>query len=188
VGSGYRSPEREKEIMTDSNDNLEIQSQPTPVRRPRRRWLFVALPAVLIGGGLLGAQAYAFGPGGRHGHMSHEQMQRFMEKRVDRVLDQVDASDDQKTRIKGTLARLAPEMKALHDEKAKLHEAGKKALLAENVDASEVERLRREVLRLADRGTTLVSRAMVEVATVLRPDQRKELVEHMEEHRGRRWR
>jgi Spy/CpxP family protein refolding chaperone len=187
VGGGDRRPEREQEIMTDSNDTLETQDQPIPARRRGRRWLFVALPAVLIGGGLLGAQAYAFGPGGRHGNMSPEQMQKFAEKRVERVLDQVDATDDQRARIKGTLSRLIPEMKALHDEKAKLHEAGKKALLADNVDAAEVERLRREVLRLADKGTTLVSRAVVEVATVLRPDQRKELFEHIEEHRGRRW-
>jgi periplasmic protein CpxP/Spy len=175
--------------MTDSNDNLDLQAQPIPARGrgPGRRWLFVALPALLIGGGLLGARAYAFGPGGwGHGNMSPEQMHKFVEKRIDRVLDEVDATADQRTRIKGTLARLVPEMKALHDEKARLHEAGKKALLADTVDATEVERLRREVLRLADRGSTLVSRALVEVGGVLRPDQRKELFAHIEEHRGRR--
>jgi periplasmic protein CpxP/Spy len=172
--------------MTDPNENLETPNLPPPTRpRGSRRWLFLALPALLLAGaGALGARAYAFGPGG-HGDMSPEQMHRFVERRIDRVLDGVDATDDQRTRIKGTLGRLHPEMKALHEEKHKLRAAAHKALAADNLDAAEVERLRRELLKLADRGTGLVSRALVEVGTTLTPDQRREVLEHIERRHGR---
>jgi periplasmic protein CpxP/Spy len=170
--------------MTDSNQNDTITTAPRPALARRRRWLLLALPAVLLGG-TLGAQAFAFAPAGRHGDLSPEQMQRFIERRMERVLDSIDATDDQRARIKGTFARLHPEMKALHEEKAKLHEAGKKALAADAIDAGEVERLRREVVKLADRGSTLVSRALIEVGGVLTAEQRKELLSHVGKHHGR---
>ena len=155
----------ESNETTETNETNEISTPTRPTPSRSRRWLFLAVPAVLLGG-LVGARAYAFGPGGR-GDISPEQMQRFIERRIDRVLEQIDATDDQRTRIKGTLSRLQPEMKALHDEKHKLREAGLKALSANPIDANEVERLRREVVKLADRGTTLMSRAIVEVGGVL---------------------
>jgi periplasmic protein CpxP/Spy len=170
--------------MSDSKQNDTVTTAPRPALARRRRWLLLALPAILLGGAL-GAQAYAFGPGGRHGDLSPEQMHRFFERRMERVLDSIDATDDQRARIKGTFARLHPEMKALHEEKARLHEAGKKALAADTIDAGEVERLRREVVKLADRGSTLVSRALVEVGGVLTVEQRKELLSHVQRHHGR---
>ncbi len=172
--------------MTDSNANDtpstdETPRPPAPPRRPGRRWLFLALPAVLLGGAL-GARAYAFGP---RGDMSPEQMDRFIERRIEGFLDGVDATDDQRTRIKATLARLRPEMKALHADKARLRDAGKKALAANPLDAAEVERLRREVLALADKGTSLMSRALVEVGNTLTPEQRREVLQHLERRHGR---
>jgi periplasmic protein CpxP/Spy len=177
-------PGKAEETMTDTNQNDEITTEPRPRPARSRRWLFLALPAVLLGGAL-GARAYAFGPGGP-GDLSPEHMQRFIERRMDRVLDSIDATADQRARIKATFARLHPEMKALHEEKARLRDAGKKALAAEAIDAAEVERVRREVVKLADRGSSLVSRAVVEVGGILTPDQRKELLSHFEGHH-RRW-
>jgi periplasmic protein CpxP/Spy len=186
VSSGRQQPPgKADETMTDSNQNDTSPADPRPVPTRSRRWLFLVLPAVLLGGAL-GARAYAFGPGGRGGDLSPEQMQRFIERRMDRVLDSIDATDDQRARIKGTFARLQPEMKALHEEKARLREAGKKALSADPIDAAEVERVRRDVIKLADRGSSLVSRALVEVGGVLNLEQRKELLSHIEGHH-RRW-
>jgi len=163
--------------MTENQTNPSLT-----LRRPSRRWLFVAMPAVLLGG-LLGAQAYAFGPRGRD--LSPEQMEKMVDRRVEHLLDKVDATADQRTRIKATVARLKPEMKALHDERAKLHDAGKKALAADPVNAGEIERLRREAIQLADRTSASLSRALVEVAGVLNPEQRKELLQMVEQrHRG----
>jgi Spy/CpxP family protein refolding chaperone len=172
--------------MTESNPIPESPALPRPVRARSRRWLFVAIPGILLGA-LLGAQAYAFGPGGRHGHLSPERMERMIDRRLDGMLDRIDATADQRTRIKGTVARLKPEIKGLHEEKAKLHEAGRKALEASTLDPGEIERVRREAIKLADRGSSVMTRALVEVAGVLTPEQRKELLEHFQGHH-RRWR
>jgi hypothetical protein len=54
------------------------------------------------------------------------------------------------------------------------------------VNAGEIERVRREGIQLADRASTSLSRALVEVAGVLNPEQRKELLQMIEKHhRGR---
>ena len=161
--------------MTTVDENQAVTTRPGPARARRRRWLFLAAPALLLGG-LLGAKAYAFGP---RGEPSPEQMERG----IDRALDHLDATPDQRTRIKATLGRLLPEAKALYAEKTRLREAGRAALAADPIDENEVERLRREVLKLADKGSSLMSRAVVEVGGVLTPQQRKQALNMLE---GRR--
>ncbi len=169
--------------MTDSIPTNEIK--PSSRRATwGRRWLFVALPAVLLGGAL-GARAYAFGPGGHGRNFSPEQMEKMMDRRVEHLLDRVKATPDQRTKIQATVARLKPELKTLHDEHAKLHEAGQKALTSDPVNAGELERVRREAIQVADRTSSSISRALVEVASVLTPDQRKEVAQLMQEHHGR---
>ena len=160
---------------------MESNDTPTPMTsdRPRRfarvrGWALLALP-VIVGGAAAAANAHAFGPHGRG--FSPERMQAMIEKRVDRMLDRVDATDDQKVRIKNALARTKPELIALATERTKLREAAHKALSADQVDGNEVERLRRETMQLAERGSTLISRTLVEVSQVLNPAQRKELLE-----------
>lgn len=146
-----------------------------------RRWLVAGIPVLLVGAAFA-LQAPAFAAWGRHG-LSPERMERMIDKRVDHVLDDVDATADQKARIKAALARAKPELKALLDERVRLRQAAHTALAAERVDPGEVERLRAETVKLAERGSALLSRTLTEVAQVLQPAQRRELLEHWK-HRG----
>lgn len=168
--------------MTTNDTTNPMTPEPPSGFARARRWALIALP-VLVVGAAAAANAHAFGPGGRHG-FSPERMQAMVEKRVDRMLERVDATDDQKVRIKNALARTKPELTALAAERTKLREAAHKALAAPTVDANEVERLRRETMQLAERGSTLISRTLVEVAQVLNPEQRKELLETWQGRRG----
>jgi Spy/CpxP family protein refolding chaperone len=163
--------------MTDTNTTPS--TSPATKTTRARRWLLLALPAVLLGTAV-GASAYAIGP---DGGPSPEHMDRFFEHRLDRMLENVNATADQKTRIKAIVARVRPELKTLAEQKAKLHAAGKNALLADRIDANEVERVRRETMALADRGSSLMSRTLVEIGGVLTPQQRKELAEKIESRR-----
>jgi periplasmic protein CpxP/Spy len=174
VGAGRGGPGKGNGTMIDT-----MNTRGGMARSRRRRWLLFAAPVALIGG-TLATSAYAFGPG-RHGWGGDpERMEKMVDRRVDRMLDGIDATDDQKARVKGTIARLRPQLRALRADKQKLHEAGAKALSADRVDPNEIERLRRETLKLAERGSTLVSGALVEIAQVLNPEQRRELLEHFQ--------
>lgn len=155
-----------------------------PARRftGARRWLVAGIPALLLGA-VLAAQAPAFAAWGRH-HLSPERMERMLDRHVEDVLDDVDATADQKSRIKASLARAKPELKALMAERAKLRLAAHAALAADHVDAGEVERLRGETMKLAERGSALLSRTLTEVAQVLQPAQRRELLEHWKRRSG----
>jgi periplasmic protein CpxP/Spy len=163
--------------------NETTNTQPRLPRARGRRWLVFAAPVALIGG-TLATSAYAFGPG-RHGWGGDpEKMEKMVDRRVERMLDGIDATDDQKARVKGSIARLRPQMRALRAEKQKLHEAAARALGADRVDPNEIERLRREALKLAERGSTLVSTAVVEISQVLNVEQRREILEHVQRHGG----
>jgi periplasmic protein CpxP/Spy len=178
VGAGRGGPGKGNGTMIETTN-----TKPT-LTRSRRRWLLFAAPVALIGG-TMATSAFAFGPGWHGwGGGDPEKMEKMVDRRVDRMLDSIDASADQKTRVKGTIARLRPQLRALRAEKHKLHEAGAKALAADRVDPNEIERLRREALKLAERGSTLVSGGLVEIAQVLNPEQRRELLEHFQRHGG----
>lgn len=147
-------------------------------RLTRPRWLLVALPALLLGG-TLASQAYAF----PHGHGgTPEEHQAFVQKRVDRMLEKVKATDDQKTRIHAALDSARPQFQALRAERQKLHQQAAAALTADQVDPNTIEQLRQQGVKLADQSSAIMSRTLVQVANILTPAQRKEAMEHFRMH------
>ncbi len=159
-------------------------------RRGLRRLFGVAF---LVGGmvAIPTAIAYAGGHGFGHGGMGHgcgghdapqsaEDVREHMEKGKGFILDKIDATPEQEAKVDAVLDRLAPELFALKDDKESLHQDLRAALTAENVDAAEVESIRREGLALADEASRLVLGGVVEIAQALTPDQRAELAEAAE--------
>ncbi len=173
----------------EHTDEVERRRPQFPRRKRRRltRGLLLAgLPAVLLGGWLLcTGTARAFGPGGG-GDGAHGEHRRgaFMEKRIDRILDQVNATDAQKQQVKAVFARVKPELKTLHEERAKLRQAMSAAFAANPINSAEIERLRQETLRLAERKSAVFTKAVIEAGQVLTAEQRKKVTEHMGRHRG----
>lgn len=153
---------------------------------PRRRWWLlaaIAVPALLLGAVGVTRAAHAFGPGLRD--LDPARAQAIIGKRVDRLLDRVDATADQRNRIKAALQRAAPQMLAMRAEKEKLRAAMGKALAADRVDPNEIERLRRDTMKLAEQGSTLLSQTLIEVSQVLEVDQRLELMAMWQRRFGR---
>ncbi len=172
-------------------DSTHSDSQGTGRNRARksRLWLLLALPLLL--GGAVAARAYAqgpglscpgFGPGFGPGMGAHG---AFMQRGLERMLDEVKATDTQRAAIKTVAARLRTEMQPIHDEHAKLHEEMVKVFSAQTVDAAAVERLRTQSTALMEKGSQAFSRALVDAANVLNVEQRQALIKHLEERRGR---
>jgi periplasmic protein CpxP/Spy len=150
-------------------------------------WALLIVP-VLLTAGICGARAYAEeAMGFMHGGMggSPEQHKAFMEKRLDKMLDNIKATDSQRTAIKAIFARMAAEMQPIHQQHKALHDQIATAFAADKVDRAAVENLRKQVPTLVDQASQVFSKALLDASDVLTPEQRQTLVKHMQEHHGR---
>jgi Spy/CpxP family protein refolding chaperone len=119
------------------------------------------------------------------GGPSPEQRKAFMERRLDRALGVVSATDAQRTAIKAIFERTFAEMRPIQQEHRRLHDDLAQAFAAEKVDRAAVEKLRVETTGLVDRGSQVLSKALLDAADVLTPQQRHTFVEHLQEMHGR---
>jgi periplasmic protein CpxP/Spy len=165
-------------------------SQTNTTKRPRKRGLWALLAvAVLLAAGFCAARSYAhpgfgFGPGG-FGGGDPEQHKAFMQKHLDRMLDQVNATDSQRTAIRAIFARVVEEMRPIHQQQQTLHHDIATALAADAVDPAAIESLRKQIAPLVDRASQVLTRAILDAGQVLSPDQRKSLMKHIQERHGR---
>jgi len=170
-------------VTTNSRTAGFDSSPPSPplgARPPRRRWL--ALLLVPVAAGVLGASvasAHGFGGGGpRGGGMA------FMQERMDHLLAAAGASDAQKSQIKGIWDKLRPQLQPLHKQHADGRRQIGEAMAAATIDVARVEQLRKQSIDTMDKISALMTQGMVQSAQVLTPDQRKLVLQKIEERRG----
>ena len=169
--------------MNASNLTSNDGPQPVasgPARRGWRRWTWLMLAAPLMLGGVTYQTAYAHGggPGGDGPGMHGERMQG----RIDRVLTDVGASDAQKAQIKAIWANLGPQLKAAHQDRAKLHDQIEQAIAASTIDTAAIEKLRQQSVQAIDHVSSLFTQGMVATAQVLTPEQRQKALAEMRKH------
>ncbi len=124
--------------------------------------------------------ARGHGFGGCHGRdapTTAAELRERMDQGAGFFYDRVDATAEQEAAIDAVLDRVAPSLFALRDQKEALHDDVKVALTADQVDAAELERLRKEGLALADEASRIVVSGVAEIAKVLDPEQRRDLAE-----------
>jgi Spy/CpxP family protein refolding chaperone len=151
----------------------------SPPRRSRRWNWFLALPLAAF---LAVPAVHAFAGGGR-GPEAGEFGHFGGGRRMARLLDAAGATDAQKAKIKATWSGLEPQLQALREERMKLHGEMQKAMTAPTIDTAQVERLRQEGIKLADRSSTLVTQGIVQSAQVLTPEQRQKVATELQQHR-----
>lgn len=170
--------------MSTTNPSEESQNQnasgsrrgPFSRARRRMRWMFLAGPALVLGG-LWMASAHAGGHGPCCGWNSDDgDRLQFARKRVARVLDHVDATADQQSKAANVLEAIHPEMVQLHKEKRAIREKLQKALGADPYNPAAIEKIRIESMTLVDRGTKILARTVNEMSAILTPDQRHEVL------------
>ena len=130
------------------------------------------------------------GPG--YGHMGHMGGKGFgsdfMEFRMNKMLDRVDATDEQKQKIKAIFEKTRDTLKAERKE-AKAGDNRQKMidiLKAPTIDAAAVETLRADRTARMEARSKAMTAAIVEAANVLTPEQRVKLADEMQHHGKRR--
>ena len=152
-------------------------------RKPSAWRLLVATAAVALAGGL-SQTAWAAphdgpgmhgGPGmGMMGHGRH----------MDRMLDSVNATPEQRTQIKQILQTAHADGAAQREAGRKLHQQSQALFAQPNVDARAVEALRQQMLAQHDQASKRMTQVMLDVSRVLTPEQRKTLADRMAQRRA----
>jgi Spy/CpxP family protein refolding chaperone len=151
----------------------------------------VALAAVALAacghGGPRGG-GFGDGPRGMRGAaMDPQQVDARIDRMVQWVLSDVNATDDQKQKVSAIAKSAAADLRPLYGKAREARRAGVDLLAQPSVDRSALERLRAEQSQAMDAGSKRVTQALADIADVLTPEQRLRLKERMEQRRQRRW-
>lgn len=151
----------------------------------------VGIAAVIaIGAGAAIAQGFGGGHMGGQmgGHMGGMGM-RFAEHRMERVMDEIGATDEQQDKIFAIVDKTRADLRPMGREFRGMREEVATLLSAPTIDKAAVEALRVKRMAEVDAASKTAVAALVEAAEVLTPEQRAKLVEEMKDrHEGRgRW-
>jgi periplasmic protein CpxP/Spy len=139
-----------------------------------------ALAAVL---GLAGIAAQALPDGAPHGRHGGPGMAGG--PRIEQMLEQVDASEAQRSQVKQIMKTAAEDLRPQHEALRKLMAEGQALLTATTIDATAVEALRLRSQAQQEQISKRMSQALVAAANVLTPEQRAKLGERMAKHQAR---
>ena len=115
--------------------------------------------------------------------MSPEAQRERAEFATDWMLTKVNATDAQRSQIKGIVAAALNDLTPAREEHRQHRDAFLAMLSQPNVDRATLEDLRRAELQLADSASQRLVTALADVADVLTPEQRAELVKMAERFR-----
>jgi periplasmic protein CpxP/Spy len=159
---------------------------------PKRRRFVTGMVAGGVLGGLLATAFGAWssnhgGPGGWHGggrwcrtSMGPEAQRERAEFATDWMLNKVNATEAQRTQVKSMVAQTLQDLVPLRDQHRQHREAFLAALTQPDVDRATLEDLRRAELQLAESASQRIVTGVADVAGVLTPEQRAELVKMAE--------
>lgn len=151
----------------------------TKMTSPRLSALRVAAIAAVAVAAALPAAAMP----GRHGAM-HEggggmPMAMGQPERMDRMLEGVGASADQRSQVRAILDAARKDLQARRDSGQALREQGRQIFTAPTVDARAAEAWRQQVQAQREEASKRMLQAMLDVSRVLTPEQRAKIAERM---------
>ena len=148
-----------------------------------RNWMiWVGATAALLVGLALATQSDAgWFRHHRRGHDS-EQMREHAYRAVNHLLSRVDASDEQHDAARVIVDETFLELGELRFDRRALHGEVVALISAETIDRDAIEALRVEKLASADLASRALIGGLVELAEVLTPEQRTQLMELAEGH------
>ena len=143
-------------------------------RSPGARLAGAALLVAVLGTVTLSAWAM---PGGHGGHGGSGMGMMMGGRGLERMLDGVNASAEQRTQIKAIAERAMTDMKAQREAGKGTREQMMNLFTQPVVDANAVEALRVQNMQRHDQASRRMTQAMIEVSRVLTPEQRKQLAD-----------
>lgn len=159
------------------------QAATTAARNNTRGIRMLAAGMLLAISATVAVSAWA-GPG-HHGGRHGGEHGLFMGRGVDRMLDQVNATEAQRTQIKQIAQQAAADLKAQRETTRALRERGMQIFTAPSVDAAAAESVRQQMLVQHDNASRRTLQAMLDVSRVLTPEQRARLGELMKQRQER---
>lgn len=165
--------------MNDDQDDFMIA--PEPLKKPAtgRRLIIGAVAAVAIIGA--GAAAFAGDDDMGPGHWRGKFMRGFMEYRMEQVLTDVGASTEQKDKLKALFKTTMGEVRPERSDRKEMRDEVIKLLEAPTIDRNAIEALRvKHVARIEEKSKT-IAKAVADAAEILTPEQRKKLIEEMDD-------
>lgn len=154
-----------------------------PAPRGARMLLTTLVVAVIAS---MSQVALADGPGGHGRHGMHGGAMGMMgsPRHMERMLDAVNATPEQRTQIQQIVQTARADMGAQREAGRKLHEQGATLFAQPTVDARAAETLRQQMLAQHDQASKRGMQLMLDVSRVLTPEQRKTLAERMAQRRS----
>jgi len=158
-----------------------------------RRWVIAGLATATVAaiGATLswhdraqahGPMGHGFGFGG--GPIDPAAMGKRIDGMVQWMLDDIDATDDQRTRIATILKGAANDLAPLRAQHIEARRTTMQLLAAPTIDRAQMESIRVQQLQLADTATRRMTQALADAAEVLNSDQRAKLIAKWQQHRG----
>ncbi len=138
----------------------------------RRRLAALVACAVLAAGIAAGCARHRHG-----GAATPEEFRARFDKVTERALRKVDATEEQKAKIRPIADDLANALYGFREEHRAIRARFVKAFEADKVDPAEIAKIREDALALADRASKKVTESMVKASEVLSPEQRRKLAE-----------
>ena len=108
--------------------------------------------------------------------------ERFVETRIDRMLERADATGSQRTRIRDIIDEVIVDMQAFRSLKLETRQALLDILKQETIDREALETLRRQRVETVDLMSRRMATALADAAEVFTPEQRNELIERIDRH------
>lgn len=173
-----------------------------PTRSMSRTWSFVAAATVasaLAGGWALTARAHGgmgpMAPMAAHGAMMDGPAGMmpgpWHGRMLERLLDGVDATAEQRTQIRAIAAAAAADLQAQREAGRSLRQEGLQLFAQPTLDAAAAEAQRQKMLQHHDAVSRRTMQAMLDIGRVLTPEQRAKVAERATQRRElmeRHWR
>jgi periplasmic protein CpxP/Spy len=148
------------------------------------RWMLLSVLVVAAAAVAVSAEAqerpHGMG-GGVHGAMMFGGSPEHMGRRIDHLLDGLNASDAQRAQIKQIATAAAADLRAQREAGKGLREKSLQIFSAPNVDAAAAESVRAQMQAQRDQASRRTLQAMLEMSKVLTPEQRAKLGERMKQ-------
>ena len=149
------------------------------------RLMGTALLVAALGSVTLAAWAQPHGGHGGPGMHSGPGMgMMFGGRGLDRMLDSVNATAEQRSQIKAIAERAMTDMKAQRESGKAVREQMSQLFTQPTVDANAAEALRAQMMQQHDQASRRMMQTMLEVSRVLTPEQRQQLAKRMQERKA----
>ena len=125
---------------------------------------------------------------GKHAKPTEAQIEKRTARMVERLTDGLDANAEQREKISALVTTFTKDVRPMRKQARKIRKDIEVLLLKDTINRDEVEKLRKERLAEIDRVTSKMTLAMVEVAEVLSPEQRRQLSDKLDHLRKKKWR